>query len=162
MSSCTRITLPLQAECVDLLTLSRPYRTTWAVFSKVYFSGHIDSFSFFPGLNFNMKACWSLYFHISFYLYTKNKLKGLKVAPVASGVCVYWPAMHAIFITIVSCLKEFTPCVSGLISVFFCLPLVLCWPWQVPAISLAYEAAESDIMKRQPRNPFTDKLVNER
>lgn len=36
---------------------------------------------------------------------------------------------------------------------------VLC---QVPAISLAYEAAESDIMKRQPRNPLRDKLVNER
>lgn len=35
-------------------------------------------------------------------------------------------------------------------------------PIQVPAISLAYEAAESDIMKRQPRNPRTDKLVNER
>lgn len=33
---------------------------------------------------------------------------------------------------------------------------------KVPAISLAYEEAESDIMKRQPRNPFTDKLVNER
>lgn len=33
---------------------------------------------------------------------------------------------------------------------------------QVPAISLAYEQAESDIMKRQPRNPKTDKLVNER
>merc|ERR1711963_1258080 len=32
----------------------------------------------------------------------------------------------------------------------------------VPAISIAYEKAESDIMKRQPRNPFTDKLVNER
>uniref|UniRef100_A0A8C7ZTA9 ATPase Na+/K+ transporting subunit alpha 2a n=1 Tax=Oryzias sinensis TaxID=183150 RepID=A0A8C7ZTA9_9TELE len=32
----------------------------------------------------------------------------------------------------------------------------------VPAISLAYETAESDIMKRQPRNPKTDKLVNER
>merc|ERR1711971_1031728 len=32
----------------------------------------------------------------------------------------------------------------------------------VPAISMAYEGAESDIMKRQPRNPFTDKLVNER
>merc|ERR1712088_246601 len=29
-------------------------------------------------------------------------------------------------------------------------------------ISMAYEFAESDIMKRQPRNPFTDKLVNER
>lgn len=35
-------------------------------------------------------------------------------------------------------------------------------PPQVPAISLAYEQAESDIMKRQPRNPQTDKLVNER
>merc|ERR1712055_832790 len=32
----------------------------------------------------------------------------------------------------------------------------------VPAISMAYEGAESDITKRQPRNPFTDKLVNER
>merc|ERR1712071_661602 len=32
----------------------------------------------------------------------------------------------------------------------------------LPAISLAYEEAESDIMKRPPRNPFTDKLVNER
>merc|ERR1712088_867248 len=32
----------------------------------------------------------------------------------------------------------------------------------VPAISMAYEKAESDIMKRHPRNPFTDKLVNER
>merc|ERR1712038_124796 len=31
----------------------------------------------------------------------------------------------------------------------------------VPAISMAYEEAESDIMKRMPRNPFTDKLVNE-
>merc|ERR550517_1345014 len=27
---------------------------------------------------------------------------------------------------------------------------------------MAYEQAESDIMKRPPRNPFTDKLVNER
>merc|ERR1712066_1037509 len=32
----------------------------------------------------------------------------------------------------------------------------------VPAISMAYEKAESDIMKRNPRNPFTDNLVNER
>jgi len=32
----------------------------------------------------------------------------------------------------------------------------------VPAISLAYERAESDIMKRQPRCPIKDKLVNER
>ena len=33
---------------------------------------------------------------------------------------------------------------------------------QVPAISLAYEQAESDIMKRQPRDPKHDKLVNDR
>lgn len=33
---------------------------------------------------------------------------------------------------------------------------------QVPAISLAYESAESDIMKRAPRNPKTDNLVNHR
>ncbi|XP_029043839.1 sodium/potassium-transporting ATPase subunit alpha isoform X3 [Osmia bicornis bicornis] len=32
----------------------------------------------------------------------------------------------------------------------------------VPAISLAYEHAESDIMKRQPRDPSRDNLVNER
>nr|AAI62215.1 Atp1a1a.5 protein [Danio rerio]AAI62231.1 Atp1a1a.5 protein [Danio rerio] len=32
----------------------------------------------------------------------------------------------------------------------------------VPAISFAYENAESDIMKRQPRNAATDRLVNER
>ena len=33
---------------------------------------------------------------------------------------------------------------------------------QLPAISLAYERAESDIMKREPRNPGVDRLVNER
>merc|ERR1719470_182888 len=32
----------------------------------------------------------------------------------------------------------------------------------IPAISMAYEEAEADIMKRSPRNPYTDKLVNER
>ena len=31
----------------------------------------------------------------------------------------------------------------------------------VPAISMAYEP-ESDIMKQQPRNPFSNKLVKER
>lgn len=32
----------------------------------------------------------------------------------------------------------------------------------MPAISLAYEAPESDIMKRQPRDPRKDNLVNHR
>lgn len=31
----------------------------------------------------------------------------------------------------------------------------------LPAISLAYEEAESDIMKRAPRDPIRDRLVNE-
>jgi sodium/potassium-transporting ATPase subunit alpha len=30
----------------------------------------------------------------------------------------------------------------------------------IPSISLGYEKAESDIMKRPPRNPQTEKLVN--
>lgn len=33
---------------------------------------------------------------------------------------------------------------------------------KMPAISLAYEAPESDIMKRQPRDPYRDNLVNRR
>jgi sodium/potassium-transporting ATPase subunit alpha len=32
----------------------------------------------------------------------------------------------------------------------------------VPAISMAYEKSESDIMKRRPRDPVNDKLVNQR
>ena len=32
----------------------------------------------------------------------------------------------------------------------------------VPAISLAYELPESDLMKRNPRNPYTDKLVGDK
>ncbi|OTF77329.1 hypothetical protein BLA29_013465, partial [Euroglyphus maynei] len=32
----------------------------------------------------------------------------------------------------------------------------------VPAISYAYEKAESDIMERKPRDPLHDKLVNSR
>lgn len=32
----------------------------------------------------------------------------------------------------------------------------------IPAISLAYERAESDIMKRKPRNPKVDRLVTDK
>ena len=39
---------------------------------------------------------------------------------------------------------------------------VTCFCAQVPAISLAYEQAESDIMKREPRDPDHDRLVNQR
>lgn len=54
--------------------------------------------------------------------------------------------------------KRFTILASLFLVIKFLVPT----PSQVPAISLAYEQAESDIMKRQPRNPKTDKLVNER
>lgn len=50
-------------------------------------------------------------------------------------------------------------CTGCLVHVFFFL---INGGWQVPAISLAYEAPESDIMKRQPRDPYRDNLVNRR
>lgn len=40
--------------------------------------------------------------------------------------------------------------------------VLVCIDLKVPAISLAYEAPESDIMKRQPRDPYRDNLVNRR
>lgn len=52
---------------------------------------------------------------------------------------------------------------SFLLSMFVCgSSFVPNSKYQVPAISLAYEEAESDIMKRRPRNPYLDNLVNER
>lgn len=44
----------------------------------------------------------------------------------------------------------------------FVTPLFHSSDLQVPAISLAYESPESDIMQRHPRNPKTDNLVNRR
>lgn len=41
-----------------------------------------------------------------------------------------------------------------------CILLIDLFTDMVPAISLAYEKAETDIMKRPPRNPRTDRLVN--
>lgn len=54
------------------------------------------------------------------------------------------------------------PSHGPIVPSFFWFDVCLFDRAQVPAISLAYEEAESDIMKRRPRNPFTDKLVNER
>lgn len=45
---------------------------------------------------------------------------------------------------------------------YYVFLLLLLYYVKVPAISLAYEAAESDIMKRQPRDPYRDNLVNRR
>lgn len=48
------------------------------------------------------------------------------------------------------------------VSVSLLLTLCCICAFQIPAISLAYERAESDIMKRVPRDPQHDRLVNER
>uniref|UniRef100_A0A673T950 Sodium/potassium-transporting ATPase subunit alpha n=1 Tax=Suricata suricatta TaxID=37032 RepID=A0A673T950_SURSU len=70
--------------------------------------------------------------------------------------------------TLTSNIPEITP---FLLFIILSIPLplgtitILCIDLgtdMVPAISLAYESAESDIMKRVPRNPKTDNLVNHR
>merc|ERR1711892_476007 len=90
------------------------------------------------------------------------------VTGVEEGRLIFDNLKKSIAYTLTSNIPEITP-----FLVFMCLsvplPLgtvtILCIDLGtdlLPAISLAYEQAESDIMKRQPRNPFTDKLVNER
>jgi len=90
------------------------------------------------------------------------------VTGVEEGRLIFDNLKKSIAYTLTSNIPEISP-----FLVFLCadvpLPLgtvtILCIDLgtdMVPAISLAYEEPESDIMKRQPRNPFTDKLVNER
>lgn len=79
-------------------------------------------------------------------------------------ICLGYPVSGTVIAPLYCCHED------KFLHIFFC---TRCMKWanslpsshfplQVPAISLAYETAESDIMKRQPRNPKTDKLVNER
>uniref|UniRef100_A0A2K6BZ48 Sodium/potassium-transporting ATPase subunit alpha n=1 Tax=Macaca nemestrina TaxID=9545 RepID=A0A2K6BZ48_MACNE len=86
----------------------------------------------------------------------------------ATGRLIFDNLKKSIAYTLTSNIPEITP---FLLFIMANIPLplgtitILCIDLgtdMVPAISLAYEAAESDIMKRQPRNPRTDKLVNER
>ncbi|KAK5891457.1 hypothetical protein CgunFtcFv8_018708 [Champsocephalus gunnari] len=90
------------------------------------------------------------------------------VTGVEEGRLIFDNLKKSIAYTLTSNIPEISP-----FLLFICanipLPLgtvtILCIDLgtdMVPAISLAYEEAESDIMKRQPRNPKTDKLVNER
>ncbi|KAE8282282.1 Sodium/potassium-transporting ATPase subunit alpha-3 [Larimichthys crocea] len=87
---------------------------------------------------------------------------------VEEGRLIFDNLKKSIAYTLTSNIPEITPFLF-FILVNIPLPLgtitILCIDLgtdMVPAISLAYEAAESDIMKRQPRNPLRDKLVNER
>ncbi|XP_048881782.1 sodium/potassium-transporting ATPase subunit alpha-3b isoform X1 [Brienomyrus brachyistius] len=90
------------------------------------------------------------------------------VTGVEEGRLIFDNLKKSIAYTLTSNIPEITPFLLFII-VSIPLPLgtitILCIDLgtdMVPAISLAYEAAESDIMKRQPRNPRVDKLVNER
>merc|ERR1712226_466180 len=93
-------------------------------------------------------------------------------APIVTGVeegrLIFDNLKKSIAYTLTSNIPEISP---FLMYIVFAIPLPLgtvtilfidlgtdLWP----AISLAYEPAESDIMKRMPRDPKGDKLVNQR
>ncbi|XP_076153172.1 sodium/potassium-transporting ATPase subunit alpha-1-like isoform X1 [Alosa pseudoharengus] len=89
------------------------------------------------------------------------------VTGVEEGRLIFDNLKKSIAYTLTSNIPEITPFLFFIIA-NIPLPLgtvtILCIDLgtdMVPAISLAYEMAESDIMKRQPRNPKTDRLVNE-
>ena len=90
------------------------------------------------------------------------------VTGVEEGRLIFDNLKKSIAYTLTSNIPEISPFLLFIIA-DIPLPLgtvtILCIDLgtdMVPAISMAYEEAESDIMKRMPRNPFTDKLVNER
>nr|KAF6396183.1 ATPase Na+/K+ transporting subunit alpha 4 [Rousettus aegyptiacus] len=90
------------------------------------------------------------------------------VTGVEEGRLIFDNLKKSIAYTLTSNIPEITP---FLLFIVLGIPLplgtitILCIDLgtdMVPAISLAYESAESDIMKRAPRNPKTDNLVNHR
>ncbi|RXM98973.1 Sodium/potassium-transporting ATPase subunit alpha-1 [Acipenser ruthenus] len=90
------------------------------------------------------------------------------VTGVEEGRLIFDNLKKSIAYTLTSNIPEITPFLFFIIA---SIPLalgtvtILCIDLgtdMLPAISLAYEGPESDIMKRQPRNPKIDKLVNER
>ncbi|XP_058165931.1 sodium/potassium-transporting ATPase subunit alpha-4 isoform X3 [Dasypus novemcinctus] len=90
------------------------------------------------------------------------------VTGVEEGRLIFDNLKKSIAYTLTSNIPEITP---FLLFIILSIPLplgtitILCIDLgtdMVPAISLAYELAESDIMKRGPRNPKTDNLVNNR
>jgi sodium/potassium-transporting ATPase subunit alpha len=90
------------------------------------------------------------------------------VVGVEEGRLIFDNLKKSIAYTLTSNIPEISPFLT---YILFGIPLplgtitILCIDLgtdMVPAISLAYEEAESDIMKRKPRDPLHDKLVNER
>ncbi|XP_062499441.1 sodium/potassium-transporting ATPase subunit alpha-3-like [Corticium candelabrum] len=90
------------------------------------------------------------------------------VTGVEEGRLIFDNLKKSIAYTLTSNIPEISPFLLFIIA-NIPLPLgtitILCIDLgtdMVPAISLAYEEAESDIMKRKPRNPQRDRLVNDR
>jgi sodium/potassium-transporting ATPase subunit alpha len=90
------------------------------------------------------------------------------VTGVEEGRLIFDNLKKSIAYTLTSNIPEITPFLMFILT-DIPLPLgtitILCIDLgtdMVPAISLAYEKAESDIMKRKPRDPIRDKLVNQR
>ncbi|XP_073994046.1 sodium/potassium-transporting ATPase subunit alpha isoform X2 [Rhodnius prolixus] len=90
------------------------------------------------------------------------------VTGVEEGRLIFDNLKKSIAYTLTSNIPEISPFLA-FILLDIPLPLgtvtILCIDLgtdMMPAISLAYEAPESDIMKRQPRDPYRDNLVNRR
>jgi len=90
------------------------------------------------------------------------------VTGVEEGRLIFDNLKKSIAYTLTSNIPEISPFLMFIVT-GIPLPLgtvtILCIDLgtdMVPAISLAYEKAETDIMKRKPRDPFRDKLVNQR
>lgn len=90
------------------------------------------------------------------------------VTGIEEGRLIFDNLKKSIVYTLTSSVPEMLPMLS---SILFAIPLpfiiemILCVDIGtdlLPAIALAYEKAESDIMHRAPRNPEYDKLVNKR
>ncbi|XP_076277316.1 sodium/potassium-transporting ATPase subunit alpha [Lasioglossum baleicum] len=90
------------------------------------------------------------------------------VTGIEEGRLIFDNLKKSIAYTLTSSVPEMLPMLSSLILAIplpFILEMILCVDIGtdlLPAIALAYEKAESDIMHRAPRNPQHDKLVNKR
>lgn len=90
------------------------------------------------------------------------------VTGIEEGRLIFDNLKKSIAYTLTSSVPEMLPLLSTIafgIPLPFVIEMVLCLDIGtdlLPAIALAYEKAESDIMRRAPRNPQYDKLVNKR
>ncbi|XP_076750560.1 sodium/potassium-transporting ATPase subunit alpha isoform X1 [Xylocopa sonorina] len=90
------------------------------------------------------------------------------VTGIEEGRLIFDNLKKSIVYTLTSSVPEMLPMLCSLLFAIplpFILEMILCVDVGtdlLPAIALAYEKAESDIMCRAPRNPQHDKLVNKR